>query len=270
MWSMEAGEDGETLADALKEDVLETICQIHLANQHAEGYGAALSEEQKQDIRQRAENFMGAYNKSLLQFADADEEFVYEKLCEKELSLLVAQLSVADFEPSLSEEEVHREGICYVLISTTGLRDQDGNFTPFSEEEVERRTRVAQELCQRARASGDLKAEAEAEGLTPIESSMGGSNENDGQESRMLDAARLLAVGEVSDPVWTEEGWFLVQHTNDDDEEGTAYWREYLTDMAREEEYARIYGEWRDEAEIVQNQEIMDQADVKIVLKELL
>lgn len=270
MWSMEAGEDGETLADALKEDVLETICQIHLSDQHAEEYGAALSEEQKRELRQRAEAFMGAYHEALLRFADADEEFVYERLCEKELSLLVAELSVADFEPSFAEEEVHREGICYVLISTTGLRDQDGNLEPFSEEEVERRTRTAQDLCEQARKSGDLKSEAEAIGLTPIESSMGISNENDGQEARMLDAARLLAVGEISDPVWTEEGWFLVQHTNDYDEEGTAYWKEYLTDMAREEEYARIYKGWRDEAEIVKNQEIMEQSDVKIVLKELL
>lgn len=270
MWSMEMGENGETFADVLKEEVLETICQIHLTNQRSEEYGTVLDEEQKKEIKRRAEDFMDSYNEALLQFAGADEEFVYERLCEKELSVLTAQAAVADFDPAIPKEEVHREGICYVLISTTGLRDQDGNFTPFSEEEVERRTRVAQELCERARASGDLKTEAEAEGLTPIESSMGSSNENDGQEPRMLDAARLLAVGEISDPVWTEEGWFLVQHINDYDEEETNYWREYLTDTAREEAYTRIYDGWRNEAEIVQNQEVMDQADVKIVLKELL
>ena len=33
----------------------------------------------------------------------------------------------------------------------------------------------------------------------------------------MLDAARALEVGEISDPVETEEGWFLVQHTSDNE-----------------------------------------------------
>ena len=129
---------------------------------------------------------------------------------------------------------------------------------------------MAEELCETARDSRDLKEAAEAIGLTPIESSVGIRNEGDGQEPRMLDAARLLEVGEISDPVQTEEGWFLVQHTSDYDEEGTDYWREYLTSQAREEEYERLYEAWKEEADISFHQEIMDQADVEIVLKELL
>lgn len=213
---------------------------------------------------------MDAYHEKLLQYAGADEAFVYERLSEKELSLLTAEASVADYEPELSEEEIHREGICYVLISTTGLRDEEGNLEPYTEEEVERRDRVAEELCEAARESNNLKAAAEKIGLTPIESSMGISNEGDGQEPRMLDAARLLEVGEISDPVQTEEGWFLVQHTSDYDEEGTKYWREYLTGQAREEEYERICEEWKEEADIRLCHEVMDQVDVEIVLKELL
>ena len=84
-----------------------------------------------------------------------------------------------------------------MLISTTGLWDEEGNLEPYSEEEVERRARVAEELCETARDSRDLKGAAEAIGLTPIESSVGIRNEGDGQEPRMLDAARLLEVGDV-------------------------------------------------------------------------
>ena len=86
----------------------------------------------------------------------------------------------------------------------------------------------------------------------------------------MLDAARLLAVGEISDPVWTEEGWFVVQHTIDYDQVGTDYLREHLTELAREEEYKRILDGWMEEADIEIHQEVMDQVEVKIVLKELL
>lgn len=270
MWSHEVDENGTTMAEDLKEQVLDTVCRIHLADQHAEEYGVALDEAKQQEIKERAASFMDAYHEKLLQYAGADEAFVYERLSERELSLLTAEASVADYEPELSEEEIHREGICYVLISTTGLRDEEGNLEPYTEEEVERRDRVAEELCEAARESNNLKAAAEKIGLTPIESSMGIRNEGDGQEPRMLDAARLLEVGEISDPVRTEEGWFLVQHTSGYDEEGTKYWREYLTGLAREEEYERICEEWREEADIRLCHEVMDQVDVEIVLKELL
>lgn len=270
MWSMEVDEDGATLADSLREEVFDTVCRIHLMNQHAGEYGAVLTEEEKKDVRDRASNFMEAYHEALLDFAQADEAFVFEKLCEKELSLKVAEASVADYEPELSEEQIHREGICYVLISTTGIRDGEGNFTPFSDEEVERRTKLAFALCEKAKESKDLKTEAEKEDLTPIESSMGMDNTNDGQEPRMLDAARALPVGEVSDPIETEEGWFLVQHTSAYDEEGTAYWREYLTGLARDSRCAELYEEWKNNAEIHIYEENMARVSVKKVLKELL
>lgn len=269
MWSHE-DEDGTTLADELKEQVMDTICRIHLANQHAEEYGAVLDETQQQKIRERAASFMESYHEKLLEYAGADEEFVCDRLSERELSLVTAEACVADYEPQIPEEEIRREGICYVLISTTGLWDGEGNLEPYSEEEVERRTQAAEQLCETARESGNLKEAAEAIGLTPIESSMGSSNEDDGQEPRMLDAARLLEVGGISDPIRTEEGWFLVQHTTDYDEDGTEYWRKYRTEQARAEEYERIYETWKSGADIRPDQEIMDQADVEIVLKELL
>lgn len=270
MWKRKANDEGMTLEAELKESVMGTIIKTHLINQHAEEYGVELSEEDAEQLKENAEQFMGAYHEALIRYAGADQEFVHELLCEVRLSELVAEAAVEDYDPGLTEEDYIREGICYVLISTTGLRDSEGKLEPFSEEEVERRTKIAQELCVKARESGDLKSMAESYELTPIESSMGRTNEGDGQEHRMLDAARELAVGEISDPIQTEEGWFLVQHTTDYDKEGTEYWKEYLTTMAKNEECDRLYGEWLTAADIQVHQDVLDRADVKIVLKELL
>jgi len=270
MWSIEGDEEGTTLADNLKKQTLETICKIHLINQHKEEYSVDLDEEKKQEIQKRSKEFMENYHKALLKFAGADEEFVYQKLYEKELSLQVMEAAVADYDPGLTDEEIHREGICYVLISTTGLWDDDGNFQAFSDEEIERRTNLAKELCTKARQSKDLKKSAEEEGLNPIESSMGLDNENDGQEPLMLDAARQLAVGEISEPIETKEGWFVVQHVNDYDEEAVAYRKELLTNLAKEEKAEELYNSWKEEAEITTYQDKMDEVEVKIVLKELL
>lgn len=270
MWSMEVDDDGTTLADSLKEEVMNLICRTHLSAQKAEEYGVSLSGEQLEEVRQRAEDFMGAYNEALLEYAGADEEFVYDQLALTELSIQAEEAAVADYEPELSEEDYHREGICYVLVSTTGLRDAEGNLTPFTEKEVQERTELAFEISETAREIGDLKSVAEEKGMTPVVSSMGMTNENDGQEPLMLDAARMLGVGEISDPIETEEGWFVVQHTNDFDEDASDYWKDYLTDLGRQERLSQILDEWMEQAEITVDQDVMDQVNVKIVLKELL
>lgn len=269
MWS-QTEEDGTTWADSLKEEVFETICQLHLMNQWADEHEINLSEEALQDVSERSSEFMKAYNEALLDYAGADETFIYERLQERERADLAIETLASECEPKIPEEDYHREGICYVLISTTGLRDEEGNLTPFTDEEVERRTQLAFSLSEKAKASGSLKTDAEAEGLTPIEYSVGKTNDYEVREHRMLDAARALSAGEVSDPVETEEGWFIVQHTNDYDEDGTAYWKTYLEDLAREEYYQKQYEQMREAADIRRNQEIMDQVNVKIVLKELL
>lgn len=270
MWSRQVPGYDLTFAQSLHEQVLDTIVQNHIIDQHAEDYGAKLSDEVQEELREKAGRFMEDYDEGLLDFAGADADFVYGCLCDTELSALVAQEMVADYEPELSEEDYYREGICYVLLSTTGTWDEEDRFTPYSEEELARRERLAGELSVRARESGSLEQEAEAEGFTPIESSMGRSNEGDGQNPDMLDAARALEVGGVSDPIRSDDGWLIVQHTSSYDEDGTAYWKDYLTGQAREARCGELYEEWKAASDIEIHQEAIDTLIVKDLLKELL
>ena len=58
MWSEAVNEEGGTLADSLKEEVFDTILQIHLTNQHAEEYQVSLDEADREELRTRAADFM--------------------------------------------------------------------------------------------------------------------------------------------------------------------------------------------------------------------
>ena len=73
MWSVETDDSGTTMADGLKNEVMEVICKTHILNQHAQEYNAELTAEEKAAVSERAESFMSAYHAALLDFAGADE-----------------------------------------------------------------------------------------------------------------------------------------------------------------------------------------------------
>ncbi len=270
MWSVERETDGETMEGLLREETFESIVKNHILCGQAAARGLELSEEEKQNLTDEAERFMEAYHQALLGYAGADKAFVYECLERMRLGNLALEAMAADYQPDWDEEEIARKGICYVLISTSGIRHEDGSFTPYSEEEIARRTKVAYALCGDARASGSLKEEAEKLKLVPIEATVGKDNTADGQEPLMLEAARALEPGEISDPVKTEEGWFLVQLLNDYDEEGTKAWGDYLLEQEKSAYGGELYEKLRGEADIERNEEIMEQIVVKKPLKDLL
>ena len=72
---------------------------------------------------------MDAYHEALLKYAEADVDFVYEKICEQELCALTAEASVADYAPEPEEEDYHREGICYVNFDE-GFLNMDYKISP--------------------------------------------------------------------------------------------------------------------------------------------
>jgi len=270
MWDEKAGEDGKTLQELLREETFETIVRNVILGQQAKALGLELKEEEEAELKEEAKGFMKAYNQALLNYAEADETFVYGQLRRIALGSLAAEELAVDYEPDWDEEQIRRKGICYVLVSTTGVRDEEGNLTPYSEEEVAWRTEVVQKLCEDARRSGSLKEEAEKLEMTPIEATVGEDNAGDSQEPLMLDAARALEVGEISDPVKTDEGWFLVQLLNDYDEEGTQAWKEYLLQQEKSKYSDTLYEKLRAEAEIVTDEQVMDRIVVKKPLKDLL
>ncbi len=52
-----SGEEGTTWKKVLKEQVLDTLIQTHIMNQHAEEYQVSLTEEETDKLKARADSF---------------------------------------------------------------------------------------------------------------------------------------------------------------------------------------------------------------------
>lgn len=99
--------------------------------------------------------------KAVLEAAGADRESVERYLARNELAGKVAEAIRADYEPEISEEEAQVGRLTYALFSNTGLYDVEGNFTPFTEEELAKIQQEADDFAALAADLGDISAAGE-------------------------------------------------------------------------------------------------------------
>ena len=147
MWQQEAADDGRTLEDMLKGDVMSLLTELHLLCAHAKEYGAQLTEEEQAVIAERAQNFMESNTPEVLEAAGATEESVEHYLSRNELAARTAQLIQDAYEPELDEDAARVGRLTYCLFSVRGTYDLEGNHTPFTEEEIAEIGREAQEFA---------------------------------------------------------------------------------------------------------------------------
>ena len=168
LWQQEADDSGQTLAELLKSSVLDTLTELHLLCAHASEYGVTLTDEEQEQIAFRAQNFMENNTEAVLKAAGADRESVERYLTRNELAGKVAEAIRAEYEPEISEEEARVGRLTYALFSNTGLYDLEGNYTPFTEEELQGIQKDAENFAALAAELGDISAAANS---SPIRSS---------------------------------------------------------------------------------------------------
>ena len=257
MWQQEATEDGQTFADALKSDVLELLTEIELLCSHAEEYGAELTEGEKAEIAGRAGNFMASNTPEVLEAAGATAESVKLYLTRNELAARTAQQIKDTYEPVIDEEAAKVGKLTYCLFSSMGTYDEEGNHTPFTEEELSRIRQDAEDFAVRAQELGDISAAGEEISHTLIDVYFNDST-NGGAHEKVAEAARALPVGQVSEVIETEDGWYVVQHISDYDESATQENLEAMEEQAREEYLLELEAQWEQEGPLEVDTEVWD------------
>lgn len=274
MWQREPefGEgDGRanTLEEALKLEVMDTLTEIHLLCAHTEECGAELTKEERAVVADRAKAFIKSNTPAVLDAAGATKETVEQFLLYNEQAAKTAEILKEEYEPEINEEEARVGKLTYCLFATTGTFDAQGNQTPFTEEELVKVKEDAGKFALRARETGDIAAAGEEISHTVIDVYFNDYTDG-GAHELVARAAREMEVGGVSDVIETQEGYYIVQRISEYDEEATREREEELKYFAREDYLAEMLEKWKEETPL----EIMDevwetvQIDSLITIKE--
>ena len=267
MWQMEAGEDGQTLEEVLKNDVMSLLTELHLLCSYAEEYGAELTDEERETIAGRAEDFMESNTPAVLEAAGATAERVERYLSRNELAAKTAELIQEGYDPEISEEEAAVGKLTYALFSVTGTYDGEGNYTPFTDEEKEEIRQQAEDFAARATELGDITAAGEEASHTVIDAYFNDST-NGGAHPDVAEAVRGMETGQVSEPIETEDGWYIVQRVSDYDESATQDNLDSMTEQAKEAYLMDLEAEWEQETPLVIEEEVWSQVRLDEMLTE--
>lgn len=268
MWQQEAADDGRTLEDMLKGDVMSLLTELHLLCAHADEYEVQLTEEEQIVIAERAQNFMESNTPEVLKAAGAARDSVECYLSRNELAGKTAEEIQNAYEPELDEDMARVGKLTYCLFSVRGTYDLEGNHTPFTEEEIAEIEQEAREFAARAQELGDISAAGEETSHTVIDAYFNDSRDG-GAHPEVAEAVRAMAAGQVSDVIETEDGWYVVQRVSDYDESATADNMEAMLQQAREEYLQELETRWKEETPLVIEQEVWDTVRVEEMLTEM-
>ncbi len=268
MWQQEADDSGQTLEELLKSSVLDTLTELHLLCAHAGEYGVSLTDGEQEEIARRAQNFMENNTKAVLEAAGADRESVERYLARNELAGKVAEAIQAAYEPEISEEEAQVGRLTYALFSNTGLYDVEGNFTPFTEEELAKIQQAADDFAALAADLGDISAAGEQFPHTVIDVYFN-ENTDGGAHPDVARKARELPVGGVSGVIATDEGWYVVQHVSDLDADATADRLEELKESAKQEYLQNLEESWAKETPLKVDENVWETVQIDGLITEI-
>ncbi|MCI8418093.1 MAG: hypothetical protein HFI33_11480 [Lachnospiraceae bacterium] len=260
-WTQTLHAETGTFAQELKRQVMDTICQIHLMNAHAEEYGVSLSKEEEKEIAGRVQDFMDTHSKEVREAAGADKKLVKELLRQRMLADKVAEAMVADYEPQVSHEEAALGKMTYCLFSTLGTYDTEGNHQGVTTEERKVIEEEANSFAQRCGELGDINAAAQEAGRTCIDVFFN-DNTDGGVHEKVAALVRTLEQGQCAGPVSTEEGYYVVQYISALDEEATARNQEALIQQKKALRCQEMYEAWLEEADFTIVQEVWDTIQV--------
>lgn len=142
----EGTEEGASMVELTKQEVVEEIVRVKTLIAHAEDYSVVLSEKEQEEIRAEAEEFYAGLTDADKQGMELTEEKVYQVMSENSLAQKVEKAILADEHLEISDEQA-RMTTFYDMYFECYSIDENGVVTPYSEEERTRQYNNALQAC---------------------------------------------------------------------------------------------------------------------------
>lgn len=270
LWDGET-EEGKTYGEQAKDNVMTLLNQLAVQEQHAEEYGVAVTEEEKESIAAAAEGFISSNSQEVLEKIGASQADIERLLELQTIQSKLYEPLTADVDTEVSDEEANQSALTMVRVSAVGTeKDEDGNTIDLTEEEKAKKLETARQVLDKVKAAG---AEGDMDALAKeVDEKLSASKRTyttaSAREDGVIDEEILKAVEGLSDGqvydgiVELSDGYAVVRMDKLLDEEATQNQRESVINTRRQERYNEILEQWTEENPIEVNESVWKQLEI--------
>lgn len=268
MWTSDQSGSGETMAQTVKDNTLETLEEYYLLEQHMEDYGVSLTEEELAEAETAAAKFVEDNTDEALKALCANnQDYVKEYL---RLHLIQSKMEAAitaDVDRDVPDEDCAQKTFSYVRVSKTADDASDSADDDASEEETEEKTeeqkaaeakQKAQEILDAALLGSQedpLQAAADDKDANVSTCSYGTSDLDEEENStslelEVLQEADKLKEGEFAKTLIETDSYFYVLRMDSlFDQEATDEKRASIISGREDELYENTVNGYKETAE---------------------
>lgn len=242
---IETLEQNETFETSVKNTVLEGLKRNLVVLNHAKDYDVTVTDEEKKAISGQVDTFLEQITEEFKELTKPEKEKVENYLEETVLIQKVASEVAQEADVTVTDGEARQMKANYVVI-------------PFDSKESDSKKvnakNKAQKLVSAAKKIGSLAQAANTSNLEVKEATYGTNNENIPAE--ILEASMKLKKNEITEPIETEYGYYVIQCMEYNDKKATKAAKEDILTEKQMEYYNTVSEKWVEEAEVKVDEEL--------------
>ena len=270
-WNAEQ-EEGVTLEDGYKDDIMTSLQQWYILEDHMDEYGVEITKDEMKAINKAAKAFVKANSDEVNEKISADKETVAELLKLMTISTKM-QAAIKDAtEVTVTDEEAAQKRLRYVEFAKS-TTSEEGETVELSKDEIKTLKKEAKAFRKAAKANGSLETYATEQGATSNTVTYGKDYAEDTYATlptEVYDAAEKLEENGFAKVIDTDSAYYVVQLESLMDADATATEKESLIDERKQEALTEQIEKWTEDTKIKVYDKVWDKVkmhDIQVTEK---
>jgi foldase protein PrsA len=225
IWSVSG--NGISMESRLKDMVAARIAQVKTMNLLADEYQVTLTEDEEKLVQQAAKEYYDSLNDAEIQAMGASQELIAQIYREYALAHKVYDYIIRDINPEISDDEARN-----VIVDWIFLRSSEEDETIMAQaEEIRARLDDGEDFDSLASAYSDDKVITHTFGKGSV-------------DENVEDCAFNLSVGEISQVIKGEDGYYILRCVSTLDRKETDANKEKIVTQRKKEAFNKVYGDF--------------------------
>ena len=259
--------DGSTYEKNLKLQVINTLHEFYVLEDHMADYNVTLTDDELASIEEVAEAFVAANSSDVIESISGQKEVVVEMLKLFTINEKMYQAMTTDVDTVVADEDAAQKKLRYYSQSKT--KTENGSTVEMTEAEIDALKIDMEAFLNGAEANGSLEAYGEEKGISTYTITFDSESASIAEE--VIAVADTLKEGEFGGVIETESLLYVIQLESEFDQEATDAKKDEIVEERRVEAYSAIAEGWLEETTIELNEEVWDKVSVealKVLAKE--